>query len=240
MGTESAGWPEALLWVGLLVAISYFAVHLSERRMIFFLVQAIIPWVILLFISLCLGRPLLQARYLVFAQFALVCLLAATFEQLKQPLWRLVFTFLVFSQPLLVLVDEVRYLPERQAPMHYLVRLINRHIQPEDVIIVPTAATVNIVKFYAKQFGVYDPPVRCYVDRPLEEIVGGKGHSVHVSSLSVGDVISRRQLPARARRVWEIDDTLAPLDSWRIVHEWKFSPSRGHWTTYRLRLYVPN
>ncbi len=72
--------------IGVLVVLGWAAAHGRAAR--FFLLQAALPWMIGVSWSLISGRAVLRDRYLVFAQFSLLCLIATVLAARRPGAWR--------------------------------------------------------------------------------------------------------------------------------------------------------
>ena len=110
------------------------------------------------------------------------------------------------------------------------VRCVAREYAEEDLILVPNAGTLNMVRFYALQEGRNDFDVRCVVDW-----TGQPGHVNHVSSLQSSDLIwGHREV--RQGRVWAINGAGAHLADvgWRLEFIAEFVGSATNlWHQYR-------
>ena len=171
----------AVVWLAFfLMMIGYTISHRDEFGL-YLLLQALLPWVATLLIATLAGRPLLDERYLVFAQIALLTYFAYTCAQFPTP----AISFLVALNLLVPIAggaqELVASIPVGPPSITRAVEFMRKANQPGDVIITPEALDLNIFRYYATQAGWHDCEIRC------PRVENCPGHVNHISALSPND-----------------------------------------------------
>lgn len=234
-GLTSGDANDIRLWSLFVLAWIVWMVARADRGGLFFLIQASVPWVLSVSLSIWGGRPIFHERYLVFAQFFLFAFWGIVWDRLPGFLPRLTLGGLLCGLSLSGTATVREQWPSRPPALAEAVAFLRDHCQPGDVVLTESPSAVNRLRYYAAQAGCLNIRTRCMVS-PFQP----PGHVVHIASLQAEDVIwNPRASEAQARRrVWAVTEgsTGMPLsgDHWREISRWSFGGSEGH---YHLILY---
>lgn len=193
----------------------------------FFLVQAFIPCIMGVLVSLYGGTSILQVRYLAFAQVTLMGLLAVSCATSQWALQRAGSAIVLIG----MLISGMGY---RSPAASYKVSsvitildVVNRYYNAGDVILVDGAGPLNVFTYYSSQCGLEGRlRLQC-----LEIPQRWQGHKPFLGSLSSDDVIYWDDAaPPNVRRVWQIVESGSPLPLAvrNCVSEQKWRTSDGH------------
>ncbi len=170
----------------------------------FFLLQAGVPWVGCLAVSILGGRPLLQVRYLAFAQVGLFGLWGVLVASLPTRTERLALGAIVVVAAVLGLSDARHLYPKGEHAAVQAVRFLGEHHQPGDLVVVRGPAEVNRLRHTARQLGLRRLDVRC----PFGG-AAGPGHTGHVASLRPEEIIytaDEHPVTESRPRVWRVSE----------------------------------
>ena len=239
-GYESAAPTDALLCLGLLAAVSLWMMLRRDAVGLFFLSQAVVPWLLTIAVSTWGERPLLQLRYLTFAQLSLLALWGVAFARLRSVTLRILFAAVLLVPSADATWTWLRQLPSGPPAMLTAVRYLDGHHRQGDVILVQRYAHVNCMRFYAKQVGMSEIDVRCQASA-----MASPGHTNHISSLDRQDMfIEIQEVTATASRVWvagtnQSSYILAGQPGWTRKGEYRFaSPDHRDHPEFFLTLFV--
>ncbi len=229
----------ARLWLGAVLAVAIWTVWRAPWAGSFFLLQAAIPWLLALAVSSAGGRPILVARYLVFAQLGLLCLWGVAWSCVAGWPGRLLLTSLLAVPILLGCVRAFVRFPDRPPALAYAGAFLKEIYRAGDLVVTDSAAGVNRLRYYAFQAGLTAPDVRCRLSPFL-----GRGHVIHLASLPLEDIIwtGREREILGGRRLWQAsEDETGPgppfVENMRRVFCRTFRG--GSDTRYTLALYEP-
>lgn len=186
---------ERAAWLVVLLGSLGWTVYSRSWASGFFLIQAVVPWLLSIAWSLWSGRSIFYDRYLTFAQWALLCYWGTVFAGLPGWPWRLLLVAIVGSSA----AWEVQWHSRSGPPaLAQAAAFLKEHYQPGDEVWTDSPAASNRLRYYAAQEGLRDIPVKCSV-----HFAGVKGHIVHLSSLSGEDILPAAPLANMPRRFWQ-------------------------------------
>jgi hypothetical protein len=167
----------------------------------FFVLQAVVPWVCCLGISTLGRRPLLEVRYLAFAQVALFGFWGTLVAAIPRPTARAGVAALIalFAS---VGFFGVGHLDARtEHPAMAALRFLGEHHRKGDLILVSDPASVNQTRYTARQIGLDEIDVRC-----LSSGVSSTGHTNHIASIRRSEIAEgeRRPWAQVAPRIWRV------------------------------------
>jgi len=227
---------EAALWLAPLAALALWRVIRGDRAAYFFVVQAALPWLANLGISLWSGRSIFFDRYLVFAHLSLLGLWGILWCRLPDAASRVFLACWIVLPCLYGLGLALAQVPEEPPAIAKAAGFLKEHYQPEDVVYVPNPIVVNPLRYYAAQVGLRALPVRCTVSA-----FGHPGHQTHVASLEAQDITwpDAQGTPPVAGRMWQGSEGGGgagyPCEGMQIILQETFDGGGG--THYRLVLY---
>jgi len=184
------------------------------------------PWLLTIAVSTCGGRPLLQERYLLFANAGLLALLGSTLAVLNRRASRGAYIALLALVFLPATVDFGASLRYESPAMEKAVVWWKDRYRPGDVITVSLPQTVNIVKYYAGREGV-DVDARVYL-APTPE----GGQPIHSTSLHAEDLLTEgpHVPPEGVKRCWRLetrDVSRRPQEGWKVIDAREFTGPPG-------------
>ncbi|MCH8923559.1 MAG: hypothetical protein IIA67_10485, partial [Planctomycetes bacterium] len=183
---------------GLLAVVSLWMMLRRDAVGLFFLLQAIVPWLLTIAISIWGERPLLQLRYLTFAQLALLVLWGIAFARLRSVALRIGLAAMLLVPSADATWTWLCQLPSGPPAMLSAVRHLDGQYRQGDVILVQGYAHVNCMKYYAKQVGMSEIDVRCQASA-----IPSLGHTNHISALNREDMFSDiQEVTTTASRIW--------------------------------------
>jgi hypothetical protein len=201
---------QSRLWLGLLGAIAVWTLWRGGRAAWFFFLQAAIPWVCTIVISLYGGQSLLQERYLVFAQVGLFGFWSVTWRTLPNWPLRLLLAGVLGSTCVIGLVEYFSRMPAGTPAIVQAAAFLKEQTPspvaplPEgegrDLFLIDDYREINRFRYYTKQAGLPWLDVKARVS-PFQ-----KGHVVHLASLDGNEVYwSEDELwPHAPPRVWRV------------------------------------
>ena len=233
----SYGGSTDLRWWGLfLLACFVWMVCRADHGGLFFLIQASVPWVLSLSLSVWGGRPIFHERYLVFAQFFLVAFWGMVWDRLPGLLPRLGLGCFLCALSLSGMATVREQWPSRPPALAAAAAFLRDQYQEEDVVLTESPSALNRLRYYAVQAGMPFVRARCILS-PFQP----PGHVVHLGSLQAEDVIWNGWTSESCAdcRVWTVAKASVgmtlPGTSWREVSRWNFDG--GNQEQYHLILY---
>jgi len=184
----------------LLAVAVFLAVWRGGRAGWFFLLQAVVPWACCLAVSILGHRPLLQVRYLAFAQVGLFGLWGVLAASLPTRTERIALAGLIVAPALVGLSGAGHLYPVGEHAAVAAMRFLREHHQDGDMILVPGPAAVNQTRHTARQVGLERADVRC-----RWSAFDGPGFTVHISSLRSSELVraeEERPWTEIAPRIW--------------------------------------
>jgi hypothetical protein len=185
------------------VALAAWAVVRVRGAALFFLAQALTPWLLALALSTWGGRPLFLERFTVFAQVALCGLLGVSWAALPRAP-RALAAVVVGAAVTWGLAGFLRGLPSEATAAEPLLRYVRRWQQPGDVLVVDSPRALNKVLFYGRPLDLALPV------RALPGVSGG-GHYTHLASLQPGELVQSVEQAAWGPRVWRATERPDPV-----------------------------
>ncbi|MCI0640015.1 MAG: hypothetical protein L0Y72_07680 [Gemmataceae bacterium] len=193
-------WPgDVYLMVGWLCAALVLVWH-ADRLAVFFLLQAVVPWLLAIGYSLITGRSILYDRYLSFACFAWVCFVGISWSRMAMGMTKLVVGVFFGSMTLFAAIEYISKWPTERPPHEAAATFLKENYQEGDVCWVDWAPEVNTLRYYLAQEGMREPNVRCRLTPHF-----GRGHVVHQGSLSAYDLFTG-DFP-EGKRIWRCGPT---------------------------------
>jgi hypothetical protein len=186
--------------IAVLALFAWAAVHGRAAR--FFLLQAALPLVGGVLWSLGSGRAVLRDRYLVFAQFSLLCLIATTSAARCRGAWRIGGMAAAIALAGMGLGREARGLyPAEPHALVKATRFLGREAGPTDVVLTDSPRTLNKVVYYGPRQGLSGVRVRCALDLVESE----REDRTHLAVLQQDDLLAGTPPPGReTSRLWRI------------------------------------
>jgi len=196
----------ALAWLALFAwaAAVVWAALRTKGAAIFFLAQAIVPWLLALALSALGNRPLFLERFTVFAHVGLCALAGVAWPALPRVL-RLGAGGVIGAATLLGLAAFLRELPDEPPAVAQVARYLRRQQQPGDVVVVDSPRALNKLLFYGQQEGLGELSLRA-----LPGVAGG-GHYTHHASLQPGEAIEQVEHAAQGPRLWRASERPHPV-----------------------------
>jgi hypothetical protein len=230
---------ELWLWLLLLVGSALWALARADRAAWFFLLQALVPWLASVGVSLASGRPILFERYLVFAQFSLLAFWSVVWCCLPGIAGRLFLACFLGTTTLSGLWDAALQWPQDRPALAKAADFLQSHHQAGDLIEVDRGApAVNQLRYYLTQAGAGPVEVRCHAS-----LFAGAVRFTHSAALTAGDFFweGHRAEGGIRRRLWRGFELggfeRIPPQGMRLVLERTFEGGGG--TRYTLALYEP-
>ncbi len=224
VGAPTSLWTAATALLGLAAA----AVVTLRRAPLagwLFMFMLTAPWLLTIAVSNCGGRPLLQERYLLFANAGLLALLGSACAVLNLRASRVAIVGLLALVFLPATADFMASLRNDSPGMLKAAAWLMDHYRDGDVITVSLPQTVNIVKYYAGREG-FDVDAKVY----LAPTPAG-GQPIHSTSLHAEDLLTEgpHTPPAGVKRCWRLetrDIVRRPPEGWKRieVHEFRGPP----------------
>jgi hypothetical protein len=167
-------------------------------NLLFFLLQALMPWVMSIALYGFTGRSILLERYLAFSGFFLLAFWGALINQLPAGVARFA---LAISLALLTLAGTretamfVRGMHQRVVYEEVMPWLKNQH-RPGDIILTTSPADFCLIRYYLAQAEV-----------PLDVKVAwddgaSEGHALHAAALTSSDMFVPERYESGSQRIW--------------------------------------
>jgi hypothetical protein len=208
-------WLALAAWIG----VAVWGVRRARGPALFFLAQALVPWLLALALSTLGGRPLFLERFTVFAQVALCALFGAAWAVLPRA-GRAVAGVVVGASVVAGLAGFLRALPDAPSATLQVARYLRRQQQEGDVVVVDSPRALNKLLFYGRQAELTALPLRA-----LPGVAGG-GHYTHHASLLPGELVRDVEAAALGPRIWRASEQPHPVP-----------PSPGGWTMGYARVF---
>ena len=190
----------------------------------FFVVQAVVPWLVSLSVSTYGGRSIFQERYLTFAQLSLFGAAAVAYASLRGRLERSTLAAAVLLVVALNLRLGVRPLSAYSAAPEEFMAFFEEYYAPTDEVLLREPAALNVFRYYMAQRGLFDVNVRCCLNANRE--VKRMDHS---AAISANDVQSGNGVPEDVSRIWLIDGiTCTTPPGMRLVAKTDFEYDGNH------------
>jgi 4-amino-4-deoxy-L-arabinose transferase-like glycosyltransferase len=199
LGAALPAWIALAAWL----ALAAWAVMRARGPALFFLAQALSPWLLALALSTWGGRPLFLERFTVFAQVALCGLLGVAWAALPRGP-RTLAAVAIAGSVAWGLAGFLRDLPSEPTAAEPLLRYVRRWQQPGDVVVADSPRALNKLLFYARPLGLAVPV------RALPGVAGG-GHYTHLASLQPGELVQSVEEAAWGPRVWRATERPDPV-----------------------------
>lgn len=226
-GASEGGHAAAMVWLAASAGFAAWTVWRLDRGGLFFLVQAAVPWAFTLAISYFHDRPLLQERYLTFAQLSWLALWGIACSRIRGLPERMLLALALVASSAYATAQFIERLPQGASPMQRAVQFLKEHYRSGDVVVTENAAAVHVIRYHAEQAGMTGLDVRCRIDhvRPL-------GQTVHIAALTADDVgWESDEPPADVRRVWSFSRgahrVVGAPSTWKEQSRRVFKPSKG-------------
>ncbi|MCI0739996.1 MAG: hypothetical protein L0Y72_13205 [Gemmataceae bacterium] len=200
----------------------------------FFLVQAVVPWVMCIAYSELTGRSIFLERCLAFANFALLCFIGISWARVPNYMTRVGLAAFFGATTVFGLINKVSTWCFETPAIAQAAQHLKENYRAGDVIWATGAADVNRMRFYLAQEGLREVNVRCHYAPQF-----GRGHVVHVASLTSDDIFWSSH--PEGKRIWksgprlELGGHFVPgmSETWRRRYE---GPKATH---YSLILFEP-
>ncbi|MCI0638700.1 MAG: glycosyltransferase family 39 protein [Gemmataceae bacterium] len=186
----------------------------------FFLVQAAVPWVMCIAYSELTGRSIFLERCLAFANFALLCFIGISWARVPNYMIRVGLAAFFGATTVFGLLNKVSTWCFETPAIAQAAKHLKENYREGDVIWAEGAADVNRMRFYLAQEGLREVNLRCHYTPQF-----GRGHVVHVASLTSDDVFWGSH--PEGKRIWkcgprsELGGHLVPgmSETWRRSYE---------------------
>lgn len=216
VGEAPASMAVAVAALGAFLLAAWWTMRRAPLAGCLFSLMFAMPWLLTILVSTCAGRPLLQERYLLFANAGLLALLGATFATIPQRPARILYVAALALAFLPATIDFLRTLPHAPPAMEQAAAWLKERHQPGDVVTVSLPQTVNIVKYYAQRQG-FEVDARAFVTP-----APNGGQPIHTTSLASADLLvdGPHAPPRGARRWWKLETKESadvPRDGWRLL-----------------------
>jgi hypothetical protein len=205
-----------LLLLGALIAWAWLRGGVGARLL---LLQALLPWVLGLGLSLLAGRPIVLDRYMAFGQFFLVCAWGVAWARVPFAFARTVAAVVLVGLSAAGLADtwNSRY-PERPPAFWYAARYLKRQTAPGDLVLVRSPRPLNKLRVYGQIHDASRLDVRYYAASAERH-----DHFSHWPSLDEGDILTSDPfLDLTPRTIWRVEDYRtapeAPPPGWTMTH----------------------
>lgn len=235
MGITVGGNLEMHLWLGIVIIAIFWVVWRADRAGVFFLLQALLPWVCALGISTHSGRSIFVERYFAFAHLAFLGWLGTLWCYLPSWRERLLFSCLFVIATCYGLWAHASRLPSKPPAVELAATFLKSHYRAGDLIVVEGAVEVNRLRCYARQAGIHTIDVRTTVDAFTHDL-----HMSHQAALADTDIIAEApEMYSRTQRLWRAGSArvaTAPPEDMKTILEHTFEGGGG--TRYILILHA--
>lgn len=215
-------WPPVpLLVIAPFAAAAIWAVGRGDGGLRFLVLQAVVPWLGALALSMLAERPLFLERYLFFSQFALLAALGHLWSRLGAPWSKPAFAVGLGSLLGLGLAREVGGRPTTEAAAQQAARFLARSVPPQDLILANAPRDLMVIGYYLRRVGATGLQLDCPASKSV-------GHLSQVAAIRREEILPDQDVWADgSRRVWLV--RLHPPRRWRPEPppaEWKLAFSR--------------
>jgi mannosyltransferase len=237
-GLERGGLAGAATSVTVLIGLATLAaLWRATREEWFLLLQAAVPWLLSLALSIVTPRSIFLPRYLVPVQIFFLAFWAVRTRRCSAVWMRVSLAVSLVAVSVFCLVRAKAQVPDEPlAEARAAAFLAERH-QAGDVVLTNSPRASNRMRYYLAQKGLRSPEVHCLLAPAADDI----GHFAHTASLESGELIAPQHLAsAEWRRLWwgTPASTAVPLPAagWQEIVIRHFSGGGG--TDYMLARYV--
>lgn len=212
----------------------FYTIWKSTRAGYFSLLQATIPVLISILVSMTGGRSIFLERCLLFAQASLFVWLGITLFAIKKRHIRLVCAAAILAGTVHGSYSYVSHIPNEPHAMVKAAQFLKKEYRPADTVLASDVITLYQLRSYLVQEGLSSVDMLCAID-PFAEY---HSHMLLRTAMAGHRFIDvDGMLPEDVSRVWATSTSLEWLErrGWTRKSEYLFE-SRG--THYRLILYV--
>ncbi len=190
---------EFWLWLVLLSSCIAWRVYRRDRAACFFLLQAALPWLLSLAISVYGGRPILLQRYLAFAHLSLLAFWGLMLCRLPGWLVPLSLICLLGTACSWGLWDTASQWQIHSSAMSRIAHFLKEQYRAGDIILTERPSSDNLLRYYIFREGLKDLKIHCSID-PADYA----GHIPHLSSLEIDEILLDERGPylESAQRIW--------------------------------------
>jgi mannosyltransferase len=201
----------SLVWCYLLLVevVALWAVFRQGRTGMFLVLLAVMPWALAIGLSEWSGRPILQPRYLTFAEVGLFGLVGVAVATLPRCWLAGALTGVMLCLAGYGTWSHVARFPQGPPVIDAAAKHLARHWQDGDTVIVSRPKRLLELRYHLHRAGVDDVDVRC----PISLTPDG-GHTNLVAGLTADDVLWTDP-PGGTERVW-----IAAEDDGHGIHGW--------------------
>jgi mannosyltransferase len=232
---QDPGWA-AFGFLALAAGAAGIVIVRRDRAGWFFLLQAVIPWLLALGVSPWFDRPIFVERGLAFAQFSLFGFWGVVWSRLSGWPGKLLLGCVLGIPSLYGLTKSLGNIPAIPPAQEAAMAWLKQNYQPGDVVLVAGPRALNRFRYYATQAGMTTIDVRC--PEPSPASMARKGHS---AALEGREVLALNQSTSAlpCPRLWVVDDRglegqpSPPHRKWLATHSFE----GGGGTLYELTLY---
>jgi hypothetical protein len=199
LGWSYLGPMESIIAVSVVVAGVSWLVFQGKEMAYFLSLQAFIPWVLSVMVSVFSGRSILFERYFVFSQFYFLALVGSVWIYLPNNLYRVLVSFPLAVVFLCGLGEHISAQKNQSQPLSEMVKFLGDNYCNTDEIWVDHPSFLNKLRYYAKQEGIGPVQVVCPT-----RIYVSEGHVTHIASLGYRDLVSSINLGdgRKVKRIW--------------------------------------
>jgi 4-amino-4-deoxy-L-arabinose transferase-like glycosyltransferase len=230
------GAPSILVIVIVLVATTLAAAR-TQRTGRFLLVQAFLPWVIAVGLSVFSSRSVFLVRYLVPTQVFLLAFWASWATARKRPWARRAASLTLVALAAGCYAQAFAARATAPSAEEDAARFLAARWRPGDVFLADSPRALNRMRYYLAESGIRAPEMHCLLSSSAEET----GHFVHTASLAPGEIVELQKLEvAQWPRLWFGTPAGAeapfPAAAWQRIVIHGFTGWAG--THYTLSRYV--
>jgi mannosyltransferase len=228
--------PSNLVVAGILVATAIAALRTRPASRIL-LVQAGVPWMIAVGLSVLTPRSVFLPRYLAPVQIFLLAFWAAWAFERRARWARTLATVVLIGATVVCAQRAFASRPTEPVAEQNAADFLAARLHPGDVLVTDSPRALNRMRYSLAQRGISSPETRCLLGGSVE----GSGHFAHTAALAPGEIIQPAELDrAQWPRLWwgaptDREPPLAPA-TWRRVVVHGFEGWVG--TRYTLARYV--
>ena len=199
--------PSPWLVIALFAAAAAVAAWRGDGGQRFLVLQAAVPWLGALALSLLAGRPLLLERYLFFSQLALLVALGGVWSGMARPWAKRAFATALGALLTVGLAVEVGGRPATEASAQDAARFLARSVSPRDLVLASAPRDLMVLRYYLDRDGPHRLQLRCPASK-------SEGHLSQVAAIDRDEIVADDQVWADAsRRVWRV--RLHPPRRWQ-------------------------
>jgi mannosyltransferase len=206
VGVDS--WPPfPVVVIAVFAAVLLWAIVRGDGGLRFLGLQAAVPWLGALALSLLARRPLFLERYLFFSQLALLAGLGHLALLRSGPWPKRVVAAGLGSLLGLGLAQEAGGRPTREAAAEEAARFLARSVPPRDLVLANAPRDLMLIGYYLRRAGATGLELKCPASR-------SEGHLSQVAAIRRDEVLPDEDVWAdHSRKVWLV--RLHPPRRWR-------------------------